>query len=151
MNWTHQKSGMLSKAFVYFFALLMLILDVACPWGVSFLKEHTQILDSPLEGTLLIVSVYLCSIPAWITLWSLRRILHRIQKGEVFTEANTKDMRRTSWCCMMVAAICLVSAIFFPTLSVIAAASAFMGLIVRIVRDAFRQAVSMKDELDFTV
>jgi len=151
MNWTQQKSGMLSKAFVYLFALFLLFLDIACPWGVSLLLKHTKILDANFEGTILIISVYLCSIPAWITLWSLRRILHRIQKGEIFTEENTRDMRRTSWCCMMVAAICLVSAIFFPTLAVIAAASAFMGLIVRIVRDAFRQAVSMKDELDFTV
>jgi hypothetical protein len=52
---------------------------------------------------------------------------------------------------MAVAMICLFAAIFYPTLLVVAAAAAFMGLIVRIVRDSFRQAVAMKDELDFTI
>ena len=151
MNWNLQKSSMLSTVLVCFFAFLLLLIDITCPWFVSFLANHTELVETRFGNIPLTLTIYLCSIPAWVTLWSLRRILLRIRNGDIFTEENTQDMRRTSWCCMAVAMICLFAAIFYPTLLVVAAAAAFMGLIVRIVRDSFRQAVAMKDELDFTI
>jgi hypothetical protein len=53
---------------------------------------------------------------------------------------------------MAVAVICGVAAVWYclPML-VIAGAAGFMGLIVRIVKNIFRQAIDMKNELDYTV
>jgi hypothetical protein len=39
----------------------------------------------------------------------------------------------------------------YPLLLLVAIAAGFMGLIVRIVKNAFQQAIAMKDELDYTV
>lgn len=60
-------------------------------------------------------------------------------------------MRRTSWCCILVAVLCMISAVATPTLAVIAIMAGFVGLVVRIVKNVFQQAMSMKDELDFTI
>ena len=151
MKWNHQKSILLSQGFVLFFAVLLLALDIFCVPAVWCLFHISPILDHGFGPEPLIATVYLCSVPAWAILWSLWQLLRRIRNGAVFCEENVRDMRRTSWCCILVAVICLIAAVFHPLLIIVAAAAAFIGLIVRIVRDTFRQAVSMKDELDFTV
>ena len=134
-----------------FFGLLLLALVVGCYWGVQYFLSVSNVLGSLWDGILLMAVVYACSIPAWITLKSLWNILVRIGREAVFVEENVRDMRRTSWCCIVVALICLLGSVFYLTLLVMAAAAGFMGLIVRIVKNVFQQAVSMKDELDFTV
>ena len=151
MHWNRHKSILLSQGFVLFFAILLLALDIFCVAVVWALFHISPVLDHGFGPEPLIITIYLCSIPAWMILWSLWHLLRRIRQGNVFCEENVRDMRKTSWCCMIVAAICLAAAFFHPLLLIVAAAAAFMGLIVRIVRDAFRQAVVMKDELDFTV
>ena len=151
MNWNAKKSTILSQGFVLLFAVLLLALDLFCVPAVWALFHISPVLDHGFGPEPLIATVYLCSIPAWIVLWSLWKLLRRIQNGAVFCEENVRDMRRTSWCCIVVACICLIATYFHPLLLLVAAAAAFMGLIVRIVRDSFRQAVSMKDELDFTI
>ena len=151
MNWNQNRSVGLSKACVIFFAILLLVLDVGCYWAVNYLVSVSNALGGLRDGVLMMIVVYLCSIPAWITLKSLWNILRRIGEEAVFVPENVRDMRRTSWCCIIVALICLLAIWVYPTLLVMAVAAAFMGLIVRIVKNVFEQAVSMKDELDYTV
>ncbi len=151
MSWNQNKSVILSKVCVIFFALLLLTLDVLGYYWVKYLVSVSKVLGGLRDGIVMMIVLYACSVPAWMTLKSLWNILGRIGKENVFVMENVKDMRRTSWCCMIVAAICLLGSWIYPTLLVLAAAAAFMGLIVRIVKNIFEQAVSMKDELDFTV
>ena len=73
----------------------------------------------------------------------------------MFVEENVKLLRAISWCCFGAAAATLVGGaaavkLFLPLL-VLAAAAAFMGLIVRIVKNVFQQAITMKSELDLTI
>ena len=56
-----------------------------------------------------------------------------------------------SLCCIAAAVICLGSSLYYLAFLVLALSSAFMALIVRIVRDAFRQAIRMQGELDLTI
>lgn len=151
MNWNQSKSVILSKVCVILFALLLLVIDICAYWLVEYYLSVSNALGGVGDGILLMVVTYGSSIPAWITLWSLWRILDRIWKGEIYVPGNVRDMRRTSWCCMIVALICFVTGFFYGVLFVIAAAAGFMGLIVRIVKNMLEQAVSMKDELDFTI
>ena len=61
------------------------------------------------------------------------------------------SLRRCSWCCMAVAAICLVftAALFYFLL--VAAAAAFIGLILRVIKNVFQQALALKEENDYTI
>jgi len=147
MNWNRHKSVKLSKAFVLFFALMILAMYGYCIFRII----------SPAPGqlkgfTTIKIIACICSIPAWAALRAIWQILKRIQTtASIFSSANIRSMRCISWCCMTVAAICFFSSFFFPILLIVSAAAAFMGLIVRIVKDAFQQAIEMKDELDFTI
>ena len=109
------------------------------------------VLDHGFGPEALIAAIYLCSIPAWVALCCLFRLLQRIRKDTVFCAENIRSMRVTAWCCMAVALLCAAAAFFHPMLLVVAAAAGLMGLIVRIVKNVFQQALEMKDELDFTV
>ena len=60
-------------------------------------------------------------------------------------------MRIISDACVAASVISLVSSSYYLAFLVLALASAFMALIVRIVRGAFRQAIEMRNELDLTV
>ncbi|MFR1758596.1 MAG: DUF2975 domain-containing protein, partial [Christensenellaceae bacterium] len=59
--------------------------------------------------------------------------------------------RITSWCCFGACLICFASSFYCLPILLIAIAAGFMGLIVRIVKNVFEQAITMKDELDLTV
>jgi len=151
MNWNVQKISLLWLGFICVFALLLLAIDIFCVPLVWALYHIAPILDRGFGPEPLILSVYLCSVPAWVALSCLFRLLQRIRKGIVFCAENIRSMRITAWCCMAVALLCAGAAFFHPLLLVVAAAAALMGLIVRIVKNVFQQALEMKDELDFTV
>lgn len=150
MNWNENKSVVLSKVCVGGFALLLAALDVGAIWLIPLVSE----LLVREQCVWLFVLFYLCSVPAWCALWGLWSILANLSKGVVFAAENVRHMRRVSWCCFVVSVLCVLGAftVGSPLLElVLAGAAAFMGLIVRIVKNAFEQAISMKDELDFTI
>ena len=149
MNWNSDKSITLSRICVALFALLLAALDVGAYWLSGF---FVRLRDMGGETVfLLMASLYLCSVFGWIVLWKLWRLLGNIECGGVFTGENVAILRAVSWCCAAVAVICLVSAAYYLPFALVAASSAFMALIVRIVKNVFQQALLMKDELDFTV
>ncbi len=150
MNWTSNKSLMLSRICVAVFAVLLLALDIGCYRVVRWFFVEIRG-TSPIHAAGLMVSVYCGSIFAWICLNQLWRLLGNLRGGAVFTRENVICMRCISWCCMCAAAICLVSAVYYLPFVFVAIAAGFMGLIVRIVKNAFQQAIVMKDELDLTI
>ena len=79
------------------------------------------------------------------------RLLVNMRGGRVFDNDNTSYMRRTSWSCIAVAAVCLASGCYYTPFILVAVAAGFMGLIVRIVKNSFEQAIAMKNELDLTI
>lgn len=149
MNWTKDRSITLSLICVYVFAALLLAGDIFCyrlvGWFIRLRGMHWQ------QGVGMMVTVYVCSVFAWIALCCLQRLLSALRRAEVFTEKNIRAMRSVSWCCAGVAAMCLVSVIWYLPFVFVAIAAGFMCLIVRIVKNAFQQALAMKDELDLTI
>lgn len=149
MNWTKDRSVALSRLCVIVFALCLASLDIGAyrlaAWVVREQFRPWQF------GVLLMVSIYSGSVFAWICLYQLWRLLGNIRVGEVFVAANVYRMRAVSWCCVCATAICLLSAAYYLPFAFVAVAAGFMALIVRIVKNAFQQAITMKDELDLTV
>ena len=149
MNWNKDKSIMLSRFCVAVFAGLLAALDIGAyrfaAWFVQVRLMHRQL------GILLMISIYSGSVFAWICLYRLWRLIDNIRRGEVFVDANVAHMRVISWCCVWAAGICLASTAYYLPFGFLAIAAGFMALIVRIVKNAFQQAIAMKDELDLTI
>ena len=150
MNWTKDKSITLSRVCTAVFAALLLALDIGCYWLAKWFCVELRG-TPPQYAAMLMVSVYCGSVFAWICLYQLWKLLGNIRSGAVFTAENVRCMRRISWCCLWAALICLVSTLYYPPFIFLAIAAGFMALIVRIVKNAFQQAVAMKDELDLTI
>ena len=149
MNWTKDRSITLSIICVYVFAAILLAADIFCyqltGWFTSLRAMQWQ------RGVGMMVTVYVCSVFAWIALYELLRLLKNLRRGEVFTDKNVRAMRIVSWCCAGVCAACLISVIWYLPFVFVAIAAGFMCLIVRIVKNVFQQAIAMKDELDLTI
>lgn len=90
-------------------------------------------------------------MPAAITLWGLRRLLRNIGAGAVFIAENTSILRCISWCCIAAGLVYLASALYYMPFLVLSAAAAFVGLLLRVVKNAFAEAVCIKDENDYTI
>ena len=149
MNWSKDRSVTLSRCCVVIFALCLAALDLGAyriaTWYVVHRFGHFQL------GVLLMASIYSGSVFAWVCLYQLWRLLGNVRRGEIFVEANVRCMRLVSWCCVWAALISLLSAAYYLPFAFVAVAAGFMALIVRIVKNAFQQAIAMKDELDLTV
>lgn len=156
LMWNKDKSIVLSQACVVFFALLLVLFDMWCAWGVKNPDEFDVLAFD--EILFLAVAAYVSSVFLFVILGCLWRLLGHIRLGEVFIGQNVRLMRVVSWCCLAVAltsAACAVYTytryIFFWLFVVITMAAGFMGLIVRIVKNSFEQAIAMKSELDLTI
>ena len=100
----------------------------------------------------LYVCAYACFVPLVIALFSLDLFLRNIRKDLVFIRPNVKYLRIISWCCFIIAIIMLCC---WPSLSntlpFVAAAAAFFGLLMRVVKNVIEAACEIKDENDFTI
>ena len=150
-TWSDQKSIILTRAVVAGAIAGCGIMTVSGPWLTRWMVSAHAL--PPASGPVLLGMGYVCAVLAFVMLVSLYKFLRRIEAGAVFVPANVTALRRISWCCTWAAALCLpVGAVLgLPFIFAIGVAAAFMALIVRVIKNAFAQAVKMKDELDYTV
>ncbi|MGI6358158.1 MAG: DUF2975 domain-containing protein [Bacillota bacterium] len=148
--WNDHRSLILSKVCVVIFMLALLAVVCSAPWLVQWLIgfSRARLVE---KWQLLLATVYTGAIPAAILLHSLLRLLQRISASQVFLSENVEHLRRISWSCFMGAAVCSVSALYYLPWVLVAVAAAFMGLIVRVVKNVVAQAVALQDEVDYTI
>lgn len=82
---------------------------------------------------------------------SLHFLLMNIRRGAIFTQSSVKYLRRLSWCCF---AECVIffALMFYLSLGVLLSfACAFMGVILRVVKNVIEEAVDIKNENDYTI
>lgn len=110
---------------------------------------------------LMTVFLWICGISTAIILWQAKRVLDRIMKAEIFSDANAVNLRRAAICCFVISvtsllwAICRavlgeifelfsLSTLFFPVF--------FLAALLFLVMSAlFRQAAELKAENDLTI
>lgn len=97
------------------------------------------------------VIVYLAMFPAFIILFQLNRLLANIRSGSVFTKQNVSILRTISYCCFCIALLSLIMTIWRLLAAVIFAAFVFVGLLLRVLKNVFEQAVLLREENDLTV
>ena len=72
----------------------------------------------------MMLTIYLCSIFAWLLLAQLWRLLRNIQAGRVFEEENVRILRAVSWCCVGAGLVCLGSTFWYLPFAAVAVAAA---------------------------
>ena len=154
--WNRKRSVTLSIIVCFVFAVILTVGLFLGPWAVNMWfgiyrgwKEGGVALQT--ITTLFCACYYPSSIFAYITLYSLLRLLFNIKNDEIFITANAKYLRRISWCCFAVAAITLIGGVFYVPFGFIAIAAAFVGLMLRIFKNVMQNAVEIKAENELTI
>jgi len=148
--WNESKSIELSKICVILFMVLQVICMIFAPMLVSRLI-YMSVPARAAGNSLFLITIYTGSIPAGFLLAYLYILLHRISKGHVFIKENVTCLRYISWCCFAGAVICTASIYYYLPWFAISIAAAFVGLIVRVVKNVISKAVSLQDESDLTI
>ena len=81
----------------------------------------------------------------------MHRLLRNLRRERVFEQENVTLLRAISWLCIAVGVVTLVSGFYYTSFFLVAAAAAFCGLIVRVVKNVFEQAIEIKTENDYTI
>lgn len=161
----NEKSSLyLCQLLVLIFSGVLVAVDVAGYWLVQwflswtryqfvwFLGLHRYPLGENLPfAFLFLLSLYAASVPAYIALYKMMRLLKNIDKEEIFVLQNVQILNVLATCCMAVAIICLVSSLYYVVYLFVAVAAAFMMLLLKVIKHVFQRACAMQSELDFTI
>ncbi len=143
-----------------FIAALVFITSTAWNYAEIFFP------DSGIEShTAVILFTYGELIFAYTAAVMLLLLLLNIRKETVFVSANVGYIRLISWMCFAEAVLFFAegivyhnfiteavgSALFLAVFLIIAFACAFMGIIVRVVKNIIEQATAIKNENDYTI
>ncbi len=146
--WNKDKSIILSQILIKICYVGIVVCAVIAPELVKLYEKRAGT-----EGlyTLLLATLLCCVPPAVIALVCLDVLLWNIQKNRAFIEQNVKLLRSISYCCFCVAVIFIYFSILRPFAFVIVFAAGFFGIILRVVKNCFQQAVAIREENDFTI
>ncbi len=146
--WNQSKSIVLSIFCTRLFMVLVVAAVFFAPYIANWYFGNGGVDQSHLAFR---VTIYLCALPALFLLLLLDWLLRNIRKNAIFEELNVKLLRGISWLCIVLGLITLGSGFFYSSFFLVAAAAAFCGLIVRVVKNVFERAIELKEENDYTI
>ena len=119
------------------------------PYGAKIYRQVSLMND---DVTIpLLITFYSCAAVGFVILFVLDRLVANISRGDVFVSGNIKLLRILSYLCFIISLIALIFARFRIIVFVITFAAAFFGLILRVIKNCFEEAVQLREENDFTI
>ncbi len=154
--WNRKRSVTLSVIVCFIFVAILTAGLFLGPWAVTkwFVAYRGWSVELPAIKAILSIfcaCYYPCSVFAYLTLYSLLKLLFNIKKDQIFITQNVKYLRRISWCCFAVAVITLVGGVFYIPFCCISVAAAFVGLMLRVVKNVMQNAIEIKAENELTI
>ena len=157
MNWTQNKSIALSKVCVFVFAILGMLLNIYIHHDIKFIilrRVYIPLSKEELITRYIIfsmIAVYILDILAYAALFLLYKLLCNIHKSKVFISENVRYLRLLSWCCFIVSFICCILTFFYLPFILLVTGTAFMALILRVIKNVFTEAIEIKQENEYTI
>ena len=149
MNWTEKQSIKLSKGCIYLFALLIVGIIIFMPKFIEAIVPVQAV--APANRLWFIGTLDSCLVVGLGVLFFLNRLLNNLNNDQTFSEENIKLLRVISWLCFLETLILLISTSYYYPWLFVAGVAAVVGLIVRVIKNVFCQALLIKKENDFTI
>ncbi len=150
--WNKDKSIVLSQILVKICYAGVAVCCFIAPYLVKLYNERQILLYGKGDVFLpLLITLYACVPPAVCALVCLDILLHNIKKNRAFIVQNITMLRVLSYCCFCVSVFFVYFSILRPFAFTIVFAAAFFGLILRVVKNCFQQAIAIREENDFTI
>ncbi len=154
--WNRRRSVTLSIAVCFVFLTILTAGLFLGPWAVKMWFHLYRGWDEHSTAMLNMLALfkscfYPCAVFAYVTLYSLIRLLFNIKRDAIFISQNVKYLRRICWCCFAVALITLIGGWFYLPFFFVSIAAAFVGLMLRVVKNVMENAVEIKVENELTI
>nr|WP_315104133.1 DUF2975 domain-containing protein [uncultured Catonella sp.] len=95
---------------------------------------------------------YILGTIALLTLFCMLKFIVNLENDLVFVPQNIKWLRFISYGCLSAGSLLIITTVIYHKLYIVLSLAAlFMMLIVRVIKNAFEQAVKTKEELDLTI
>ena len=143
------KSVLLSIILCYIFLSIGVAATITAPIALDhyiIVRGLTTMPKLPL-----LVAFYACLVPAYITAYSLLKLLYNIRDEQVFTNENVRLIRVISIMCAIVFFICFAAGFIYPTLFLVCAVAGFMSIILKVVKNCFAAAVELRADNELTI
>lgn len=103
-----------------------------------------------------LIFVYSAMIPVITADVMLISLLFLVRRREVFTPGAVARLRGISWCCFAECAILIAEGFafgvaFIGSIITISFIAAFLGIVLRVVKNVLEEATAIKSENDFTI
>jgi hypothetical protein len=147
---SRKRSTTLSLVFAIVFMVALAVCAVFLPeLTKSFLRLKTSFVGFSFWYSL--VNGYIVLALAAVADILLIKLLGNIKKGEVFVNQNVTILRFISWTIMLAALPFVALGLYFRVAYAVGGVALFVGICLRVVKNAFAEAVAIKDENDYTV
>lgn len=145
------ESAKLTSILIKIVYALAAVCCVMAPYMVEHYDRMVIAKGEPSVFVPLLVTLY-CAAPVAVTaLICLDRLLKNIIEDKPFIKANVTLLRIISYCCFAGALVFVYFTTLKPFAVIIVIACAFMGLILRVIKNVFEHAVEIREENDFTI
>lgn len=150
--WNKDKSIVLSQVLIKVCYAAVIVCCIFAPK----VFEYYDSIEVHFSGTgsvflPLTVTFYCCVPPALTALVCLDILLKNIKNDQAFINKNVILLRILSYCCFAVSVILIYFSLLRPIMFIVVFAAAFFGIILRVVKNCFQQAVALREENDFTI
>ena len=153
--WSHDNSTVLSLICTRIVAAAVIVCAFFVPGIVGYYTNNQyngREAIAPTGRMQVTAGIYVCLLIALFILYMLDRLLSNIRKEEIFIPQNVSYLRGISWACFAMCVPCLLVSVYGSQIFLfIMVAAAFMGLILRVVKNVIESAVLIKEENDYTV
>ena len=154
--WNSKRSIILTKFCILVLMLISVILMFCGKYLISRFLSMTggARINISNEFSFYIITFisYILGIIALLTLFCMLRFIVNLENDLVFVPQNIKWLRFISYGCLSAGLLLIITTVVYHKLFlVLSLAALFMMLIVRVIKNAFEQAIEMKEELDLTI
>ncbi|WMJ22403.1 DUF2975 domain-containing protein [Paludicola sp. MB14-C6] len=146
--WTKSKSIALSSILVKFVMILLTIGAFIIP-KISEWYDKISYRESIFWP--LTIILYCTLVPAFIAIFSLNKLITNINKDNVFVDQNVKLIRILSWCCFLASLLFGILGFYRFIAFLLCFAAAFFAIILRVIKNVFEKAITIREENDYTI
>ena len=147
--WNKHKSIVLSNVMIKLSYLVWLAGLAFPPYYATLIYTHPM--DHLPRYIAHLALLYLALAVGLIVLIRLDQLLGNVRRGDVFIAANTGHLRAISYCCFAVGTLFIGYGFLWFVGFIVAAAILFLGLILRVLKNVFEQAVALREDNDATI
>ncbi len=148
MKWTKAHSLNLSIILVQVAFLLLVVTLFVIPPAVCW---YDSVSGREPVRFFLGATLYLSDLIGFLVIGALYRLLTNLRQEKVFIPQNASYLRMISWGLMAIALLLLIFS-FARRLSLLFAfVMAFLGLILRVLKNVFEEAIALQNEQDYTI